>query len=181
MLRQKIFTSFRAQLHKFQITRPNVPLHAAETVVQTLLALIRAVISNSKIALNVSAIEKHTRLRETAFCMRAELKALRHLKLRELPQAGAVLNPNNLLRREQSKAYKRWLAGAEGMLKRSRLGYIPTSRSRYTDNVATSYGRQRIRFPASGRRRKSYDSLLHAFAKKVSPSRFRRTSKLRFQ
>jgi len=46
--------------------------------------------------------------------------------------------------------------------------------------VATSYGRQRVRFPASGRRRKSYDSLLHAFAKKVSPSRFRRTSKLRF-
>jgi hypothetical protein len=158
-----------------------VSSQAAETVVQALLALIRTVMANSRTALTVSATEKHLRLRETAFSARAELKALRYLKLRELPQAGIELNPDDLLRREQSKAYKRWLAGAEGILKRPQLGYTPTSRSRYTDNVATSYGRQHIRFPASGRRRKSYDSLLHAFAKKVSPSRFRRTSKFRFQ
>jgi len=137
--------------------------------------------ANSRIALTVSATEKHLHLRETAFGARVERKALRHLKLRELPQAGIELNSDDLLRREQSKAYKRWLAGAEGMLKRHQPGYTPTSRSRYTDNVATNYGRQRVRFPASGRRRKSYDSLLHAFAKKVSSSRLRRTSKLRFQ
>jgi hypothetical protein len=64
--------------------------------------------------------------------------------------------------------------------KRSQLGYIPTSRSRYTDNVATTFGRRRLRFPASGRRKKSYDSLLHAFSKKISPSRFRHVSSLRF-
>ncbi|RZK44775.1 MAG: hypothetical protein EOO61_02565 [Hymenobacter sp.] len=102
--------------------------HASETAVQTLLALIRAVMSNSRIALTVSATEKHLHLRETAFGTRAELKALRHLKLRELPQAGIELNPDDLLRREQSKAYKRWLAGAEGTLKRPQLGYTPTSR-----------------------------------------------------
>lgn len=66
------------------------------------------------------------------------------------------------------------------MSRRSQLGYIPTSRSHYTDNVAIAFGRRRVRFPASGRRKKSYDSLLHAFAKKVSPSRFRRVSSLRF-
>src|ERR1700712_231550 len=66
------------------------------------------------------------------------------------------------------------------MLKRTQHGYTPTSRSRYTDNVATTFGRRRARFPASGRRRKSYDSLLHAFAKKIGPARFRRVSKLRF-
>jgi hypothetical protein len=54
------------------------------------------------------------------------------------------------------------------------------SRSLYTDNVAITFGRRRVRFPASGRRRKSYDSLLHAFAKKISPARFRRASSLRF-
>jgi hypothetical protein len=47
--------------------------------------------------------------------------------------------------------------------------------------VSTNFGRRRTRFPASGRRRKSYDSLLHAFAKKVSPGRFRRAAKLRFR
>jgi len=87
--------------------RPSVSSQAAETAVQTLLALIRAVMANSRIALTISATEKHLRLRETAFSARAELKALRHLKLRELPQAGIELSPDDLLRREQSKAYKR--------------------------------------------------------------------------
>ena len=67
------------------------------------------------------------------------------------------------------------------MLKRTQGGYTPTKRSRYTENVATVFGRRRVRFPASGRRRRSYDALLHAFAKKISPSRFRRVSKLRFR
>jgi hypothetical protein len=85
-----------------------------------------------------------------------------------------------MLRREHSKLYKHWLRGVEGAAKRSQSGYVPVSRSRYTDNVAVAFGRRRVRFPASGRRKKSYDSLLHAFAKKISPSRFRRVSTLRF-
>lgn len=67
------------------------------------------------------------------------------------------------------------------MLKRTQHGYTPTNRSRYSENAATTFGRRRARFPASGRRRKSYDSLLHAFAKKIGPARFRRVSKLRFR
>jgi len=69
----------------------------------------------------------------------------------------------------------------EGAVKRPRVGYIPTSRSRYTANVAIMFGRRRARFPAAGRRRKSYDSLLHAFAKKVAPARFRRASITQFK
>ncbi len=44
-----------------------------------------------------------------------------------------------------------------------------------------NYGRGRRRFPASGRRRKTYESTLHAFVKRVVPSRFRRASVMRFQ
>lgn len=113
--------------------------------------------------------------------MHVQHKALQYLKLRELPYVGLSLAPSEMLQREHSKVYKRWLAGVEGMLKRTQIGYTPTKRSRYTENVATTYGRYRVRFPASGRRRKSYDSLLHAFAKKVSPGRFRRAAKLRFR
>jgi len=107
MLRQKIFSNFRVQLHKFQITRPNVSLCAAENAVQTLIALIRAAMCDSRAALSVSTTEKHLRLRGTAFRARVQLKALRHLKLRELPQTGSALTSVDLLRREQSKAYKR--------------------------------------------------------------------------
>ena len=73
------------------------------------------------------------------------------------------------------------MQGVEGAAKRPRAGYIPTSRGLYTTNVAINFGPRRARFPASGRRRKSYDSLLHAFAKKTGPSRFRRSSVLRFK
>lgn len=37
-----------------------------------------------------------------------------------------------------------------------------------------------MRFPAAGRRKRSFDSMLHAFARRTSPARFRRTSVLRF-
>lgn len=67
------------------------------------------------------------------------------------------------------------------MSKRTQLGYTPTVRSRYTANVAVVFGRRRARFPASGRRHKSYDSLLHAFAKKTAPARLRRAAVLRFK
>jgi len=69
----------------------------------------------------------------------------------------------------------------EGFAKRMQLGYSPTSRSRYSANTATLFGQRRVRFPASGRRRKSFDSLLHAFVKKAGPSRLRRASFLRFK
>lgn len=42
-------------------------------------------------------------------------------------------------------------------------------------------GRRRLRFPASGRRRTSYDSMLHAFTRRTSPARFRRVANVRFQ
>jgi hypothetical protein len=45
----------------------------------------------------------------------------------------------------------------------------------------TNYGRSRRRFPAAGRRRQSYDSMLHAFIKRAGPSRARRVSTFRFE
>ncbi len=66
-------------------------------------------------------------------------------------------------------------------MKRVQLGYVPTNRSRYTVNVAIAFGRRRERFPASGRRHKSYDSLLHAFSKKIAPARLRRAAVLQFK
>lgn len=45
----------------------------------------------------------------------------------------------------------------------------------------TNYGRPRRRFPASGRRKHTYDSMLHAFARRTSPSQFRRASTIRFK
>lgn len=58
---------------------------------------------------------------------------------------------------------------------------MSASRSRYSVNSALEFGRRRMRFPASGRRRQSYDSMLHAFAKRISPSRLRRAASLRFK
>ena len=87
----------------------------------------------------------------------------------------------SILQRERSGLYRRWLYGVEGAAKRTQLGYVPTSRSRYTANVAIAFGRRRARFLASGRRHKSYDSLLHAFAKKIAPARFRRAAVTRFK
>lgn len=46
---------------------------------------------------------------------------------------------------------------------------------------AVNLGRRRLRFPASGRRRASYDSMLHAFTRRTSPARFRRVANVRFQ
>lgn len=67
------------------------------------------------------------------------------------------------------------------MAKRLQADYVPTSRSRYSANVAIAFGRQRARFPASGRRLKSYDALLHAFTKKTAPARFRRSAVTKFK
>jgi hypothetical protein len=58
---------------------------------------------------------------------------------------------------------------------------MPPLRNRYDKHCAIDLGHRRPRFPAAGRRRRTYDSLLHSFAKKTSPSRFRRVSTLKFQ
>jgi len=73
------------------------------------------------------------------------------------------------------------LHGAERYLKRSRVGRLPPRHRRGGDHRLTEYGRARRRFPASGRRKQSYDSMLHAFAKRTSPSQFRRAAVTRFQ
>jgi len=181
-IRARIFNKFKAWIRKRQLSSPVFSCASSNTTQRALIDLIRAVMVDRKnIAEKISSDEQHKTLRAGAFASTVDYKALQYLKLRELPRAGTELAPDTLLRREQSKVYKRWLSGVEGMFKRTQDGYTPTNRSRYTDNVATTFGRRRVRFPASGRRRRSYDSLLHAFAKKISPSRFRRTSKLRFR
>lgn len=61
------------------------------------------------------------------------------------------------------------------------MGRLPPRQRRGGDRRLTNYGRSRRRFPASGRRKQSYDSMLHAFAKRISPSRFRRAAVTRFR
>jgi hypothetical protein len=61
------------------------------------------------------------------------------------------------------------------------MGRLPPHHRRGGDRRMTAYGRTRRRFPASGRRKQSYDSMLHAFAKRTSPSRFRRAAVTRFK
>jgi len=75
--------------------------------VQTLVALIRAAMSGLAVESSTAMPSKHSYLRATALADRARQKALQYLKLRELPSAGVELIPGALLRREQSKAYKR--------------------------------------------------------------------------
>ena len=127
-------------------------------------------------------VAQQKQARSSSMLQKVKLKHVTFLKQRTLPSlsntaAGAVVSP---LARENSHLYKRWLHGAERFLQHAQLGYIPTSRSRYSPNLAVDFGRYRLRFPASGRRRHSFDSTLHAFAKRTAPSRFRRTSTLRF-
>jgi hypothetical protein len=146
------------------------------------ISLLRAAFSvNSRtLPAAVAAAEQHRGLRAGAFGTRTALKAKKYLTLRELPRLINTHYTSDATRREQSSVYKHWLSGAEGRAKRTQQGYTPMSRSRYTENASINFGRRRLRFPASGRRRKSFDSLLHAFAKKVSPARLRRASKLKF-
>jgi ribosomal protein S4 len=181
-VRTRIFNQFKAWLRKRQLTEPTFSSAGVAQAQTALIELIRVEMAARKVATMTDfKAKRHGTLRQAAFNTHVQHKSLQYLKLRELPKVGAVLAPDYLLRREQSRIYKRWLAGVESALKRTQTTYTPTKRSRYTENVSTNFGRRRTRFPASGRRRKSYDSLLHAFAKKVSPGRFRRAAKLRFR
>jgi len=130
---------------------------------------------------NELLVEK--RMRAEVFSRKASLKRDRFWQLRELPhlQKGASGPTGNLLVRENNTLYKRWLHGAARYLRKTQKGYMPPIRNRYDGHCALDLGRRRPRFPAAGRRRRSYDSLLHSFAKKTSPSRFRRVSSLKFQ
>jgi hypothetical protein len=130
------------------------------------------------VAAALSSTQQHNFGRVVANDARVNRRALRFLQLRELPRLGD--SDRDVTHRENSTLYKQWLGGAEGALKKVQTGYTATVRSRYTYNAATAFGRRRVRFPASGRRRKSYDSLLHSFSRKIAPAQFRRVSKLRF-
>lgn len=138
-------------------------------------------LSPSRIAAVVQEAQRHTLLRKNSFNKKVCLKAANFLQLRVLPKLDRAPDAESILKRERSGLYRRWLRGVEGAAKRLQADYIPTSRSRYTANVAIAFGRQRARFPASGRRFKSYDALLHAFTKKIAPARFRRVAVTKFK
>lgn len=144
--------------------------------VAVLLAGVRTVSVNTQ-----QVYQHHAALRLAGFTRKALIKRSRFLSLRELPRvellAKTVNNPTAL---QHSVLKKHWLRGAERLLRRSQLGYTPPSRSRYVSPASISFGRRRVRFPASGRRKGSYDSLLHSFVKRTAPARFRRVSPLRF-
>lgn len=137
--------------------------------------------SGSVIVAQQSA-QRHAHLRNVGFARRTALKSTRYLSLRELPRVTSISKAvNNPAALQTSVLKKHWLRGAERLLRRSQLGYTPPGRSRYTSAASVAFGRRRVRFPASGRRRGSFDSLLHAFVKRTSPARFRRASALRFK
>lgn len=73
------------------------------------------------------------------------------------------------------------MRGAEKYLKHGRTGYLPPKHNRGGSGLIVNFGRNRRRFPASGRRRHSYDATLHAFARRTAPSRFRKVTALRFK
>jgi hypothetical protein len=175
-----IFSKLRSWVQKQVAVSPQfvvVRLHRVQTYLCNLLA--SALTSNSElVAAALSSAQQHVSARITANNKRVDLRALRFLQLRELPKLGDL--HEDVTQRENSALYRKWLGGAEGVLKKVQAGYTATVRSRYTYNAAIAFGRRRVRFPASGRRRKSYDSLLHAFSKKIAPPQFRRVSKLRF-
>lgn len=181
-LQQQILEKFRLWARKGQQT---ISYSNEFTLTQARLFLINLITSLLKSGLQLASNTTHRgvwhdALRRQAFNARVNLKAVHFLSLRTLPQLNTQASSTNILQRERSGLYRRWLQGVEGAMKRSRAGYIPTSRSRYTANVALLFGRRRARFPASGRRRKSFDSLLHAFSKKVGPAHLRRAAALRF-
>jgi ribosomal protein S4 len=178
-----LFAKLRAWLIKQFATSPEIAATSTKRAQAYFFNLVTSTLAAKRTRLSsvATANEQHSLVRADSFRLKASRRAVRFLHLRELPRLGNVALPHDVLSRENSSLYKRWLSGISGALKRSQGGYTPTSRSRYTKNVAIAFGRRRVRFPASGRRRKSYDSLLHAFAKKVGPARFRRATVLRFQ
>jgi len=66
-------------------------------------------------------------------------------------------------------------------LKRGRISYLPPKHGRGGSGLITNFGRNQRRFPAAGRRRHSYDAMLHAFARRSAPAGFRRVNNLRFK
>jgi len=86
----------------------------------------------------------------------------------------------DMLERGNDRILSRWLRGATAYLKRNREGRFPPSRKAMEPETMRTLGRERVRFPASGLRPQSYDRMLHAYARRASPSRFRVVAANRF-
>jgi hypothetical protein len=121
-------------------------------------------------------------MRQSAFVRKMLAKREQFWEQRELRelQIEAIGSVGDTQVRENNLFYRYWLRGAERYLQKLQYNYIPTSHNAYDQNYATNLFRTRVRFPAAGRQRKSYDSLLHVFSKKASPSRFRRVATWKF-
>lgn len=171
--------------HVYGTTTALTPVAFAQSV-QYLLSVVRPILSSAHaldraVQLGVSQVQQK-QVRQFAVAQRLNIKQSAFIKSRGLAASSDIVSnaTTSSFTRENSHLYKRWLRGAEHFLQRAQQGYIPTSRSRYSPNLALDFGRTRLRFPASGRRKRSFDSMLHAFVKRVGPSRFRRAATLRF-
>jgi len=107
MTRRQIFGKLRQWIRSQQVTAPVLSKKMPTKTVQILITLIRAAMADLAAGRFVATIDRHSCLRVSAFSARVQQKALQYLKLNELPSSGIEFAPGALLRREQSKAYKR--------------------------------------------------------------------------
>jgi ribosomal protein S4 len=77
--------------------------------------------------------------------------------------------------------YYTWLAGVETYLKKTRSARSSQSYNELRQDVITELGTEQPRFPGTGRRKFTFDSLLRAHYTKIMPLRFRRVAGMRFQ
>jgi hypothetical protein len=151
-----------------------------------LVGLLKLVLSSNTaihaFSLNEKSASQATALRSEAFNRKAAWKREQFWQLSELPkrQYTKTNMPVAPLARGNSLLYKCWLQGASRFLHRSQVGYTPTAYGRYLKISAESFGRRRLRFPGAGRG-PVFESVLHAFARRTSPSSYRRASTLKFK
>ena len=164
------------------VTASVLQAQSASYLVSTVQSILHSTKTLQRAARIGALLLKQRQTRSSSTRQRVALKRAAFIKHRTLPALcnGTLSTSNTLLARENSHLYKRWLHGAGYFLQQTQQSYIPTSRSRYSLNLALDFGRSRMRFPASGRRKRSFDSMLHVFVKRSGPSRFRRTANLRF-
>jgi hypothetical protein len=73
-----------------------------------LVELIRSIMSPYTVSSETNATaNQHNTLKQATFDAHVSYKSFQYLTLQELPKIGEILSPNHLLRREQSKLYKR--------------------------------------------------------------------------
>lgn len=155
----------------------------ANDYLQRQIAALTEVLLTKRGALRRGFAAKHANVQaRDKYQQQVQGKKSRFWTRRQLPQLYKECTGDtyDILARENVPLYKRWLRGAERYLRRSQLGYSPTTHDHGILKRTVSLGRRRTRFPASGRRRASYDSMLHAFTKRRSSSRFRRVAATRF-